>query len=38
MVEPSPSPRPTTAGKSLRFIHSLLPEMERQDRDDFHGC
>ena len=38
MVEPSSSPRPTTAGKSLRFIRSLLPEMERQDRDDFHGC
>ena len=37
MVEPSSSPRPTTAGKSLRLIRSLLPEMERQDRDGFHG-
>jgi len=32
-----PVPRPTTAGKSLRLIRSLLPEMERQDRDGFHG-
>ncbi|KAG2645398.1 proline-rich receptor-like protein kinase PERK9 [Panicum virgatum] len=30
--ETRPLPRPTTAGKSLRLIRSLLPEMERHAR------
>ncbi|RLN36443.1 ESX-1 secretion-associated protein EspI-like [Panicum miliaceum] len=30
--ETRPAPRPTTAGKSLRLIRSLLPEMERHAR------
>ena len=32
MKEMRPAPRPTTEGKSLRLIRSLLPEMENQAR------
>jgi hypothetical protein len=32
-----PAARPTTAGKSVRLIRSLLPEMERQARARLSG-
>ena len=35
--ETLPLARPTTAGKSVRLIRSLLPEMERQARAPLSG-
>ena len=35
--ETLPAARPTTAGKSVRVIRSLLPEMERQARASLSG-
>ena len=35
--ETLPAARPTTAGKSVRVIRSLLPEMERQARTALSG-
>ncbi|XP_039787691.1 formin-like protein 14 [Panicum virgatum] len=38
MKEMRPAPRPTTGGKSLRLIRSLLPEMENQTSQLFGSC
>nr|CAB3457961.1 unnamed protein product [Digitaria exilis] len=35
--EMRPAPRPTTAGKSLRLIRSLWPELQRQAQAAFPG-